>query len=360
MIEPGTSDASLFDRITWRDPVTGMVLVPQVVARTPAGVPLSGALRVPGTDVGYPIVDCVARLTPELAHRYKEWLTVLGLRPPDVDRSRGIQMESTVESFGWQWTWNSRMRSDADLHARVVEKFDVPDGYYRDKLVADMGAGAGDQSRYLLDHGAYVVSVDLSAAIEVVAAKLRMNSRWFGVQADITNLPLMADQFDCVYCEGVIQHTQDSLQAVRELARVVKEGGEVLAAHYVLERPRSGWERAKRSLSGGIYRFVRGRLSGLEQFKLLLVTGNLAAMAHVPVLGWFVRKAGLALRYDLMPDFKTTWTNTYDYFGSHSYQRFMTAGEFVSLFREQCSMAISYESVGNVRARKPRSAREPS
>jgi hypothetical protein len=73
---------TLFDCIAWRDPVTGRRLEPRVTARTPAGVPICGALVVSGTSVAYPIVDCVARLTPELAQRYASWLEPMGLRPP--------------------------------------------------------------------------------------------------------------------------------------------------------------------------------------------------------------------------------------------------------------------------------------
>jgi ubiquinone/menaquinone biosynthesis C-methylase UbiE len=347
------SDAPVFDQIAWRDPVSGARLVPQVAARTPAGVPISGALRVEGTSHGYPIFDCIARVTPELAQRHSRWLEPLGLVPPlSASGATDFQPEETVESFGWQWTWNSQMRTDVDLEMRVAHKFGVDPGFYAGKLVADMGAGAGDQSAYLVRQGARVVSVDLSAAIEVVARKLRMNSTWFGVQADITRLPFAAAAFDCIYCEGVIQHTRDSALAVRELARVARPGGHVLAAHYVRTVPAASWARMKRRVSQGLYERVRTRLSRMERFKLLLLTGNLAALSYVPLVGALVRRSGLALRYDLMPGFKTTWTNTFDYYGNHSFQRFMSRDEFAALFAGADGMIVERENEGNIRARK--------
>jgi ubiquinone/menaquinone biosynthesis C-methylase UbiE len=348
----GSGISSVFDSIEWRDPLSGARLIPIVSARTPAGVPICGALRIEGTNAGYPIVDCVARLTPELAWRYSSWLEQLGLSPPNTGKGGGFQLEASVESFGWQWTWNSEMRSEADLRMRVADKFGVVPEFFRGKLVADMGAGAGDQSRYLLKQGARVISFDLSAAIEAVSAKLRMNKDWFGVQGDITCLPLADQQFDCVYCEGVIQHTRDSPLAVRELSRVVRAGGAVLAAHYVRTEPTTRYGRLKRKFSLGTYEFVRKRLSGMERFKLLLVTGNLAALSYVPLLGILVRKFGLALYYDLMPEFRTTWTNTYDYYGNHSYQRFMTSAQFADLFAQVQGMSVQYEREGNLRAVK--------
>jgi SAM-dependent methyltransferase len=248
------------------------------------------------------------------------------------------------------------MRSEADLRVRVAEKFGVTPEYFSGKLVADMGAGAGDQSRFLLQQGAWVVSVDLSLAIEVVAAKLRMHGAWFGVQGDITRLPFEPGQFDCVYCEGVIQHTRDSGAAVRELCRVVSEGGDVLAAHYLRTAPATLWGRLKRSISLPLYESVRARLSRLDNFKRLFVTGILAALSYVPLVGWVVRRLGLALYYELMPDFKTTWTNTHDYYGGHAYQRFLTSKEFRDLFGAVSHMTISYELNGNVRASKSRAS----
>ncbi len=341
---------SLFDRISWRDPISGLPLEPIVQARTPAGVPISGALKIAGTSNGYPIVDCVARLTPELAYKYRDWLTPLKLEPPTCQSF--FQEESTVDSFGWQWTWNSNMRSDRDLQIRVAEKFQFKPDDFKGKVVLDAGAGAGDQSRYLLQQGAQVVSVDLSSAIEVVARKLRMNPCWMGVQGDVTSLPLKDEQFDVVYCEGVIQHTQDSSQTIRELCRLVKVDGYMLASHYVRTEVKSAYKRLKRKLTRGWYNFLRNRFSRMDRFKLLLMTGNLAAWSYIPILGWFFRRSGIAMYYKLMPDFKTTWTNTFDYYGNHTYQRFISPRTFWDYFEGIENIELTFKSTGIVVAHK--------
>ena len=341
----------LFDRIRWRDPVSGSGLEPVVLARTPAGVPISGALRISGTDYGYPIVDSVVRLTPELAHRHAEWLEPFHLRPPNIS-DRALQEQSTVESFGFQWTWIGNMRSEADLRMRVAERFGLTPEDFGGKLVLDAGAGAGDQSRYMHAHGAEVVSVDLSSAIEVVATKMRMCSAWVGVQGDVTVLPFTDAQFDIVYCEGVIQHTRDSVATVRELVRVVKPESRILATHYVRPAAKTPIQRLKRKVTLGYYEALRQRLSSLDQYKRLLVTGNLAALAYVPLLGRVLRATGTALLYDLTPEFRTTWTNTYDYYGGHAYQRFITAEEFVGYFERAGGVEVERTSTGVVRARK--------
>jgi ubiquinone/menaquinone biosynthesis C-methylase UbiE len=228
-----------------------------------------------------------------------------------------FQPESTVESFGFQWTFNSAMRSETDLRWRVAERFNVQPDAFTGKLVLDAGTGTGDQSRFIEAQGAQVVSVDLSSAIDVAAKKLRLRSGWVGVQGDITAPPFSDRQFDIVYCEGVIQHTHDSALTVKELCRVLKEGGIVFATHYgkakrLLGRVRIAWNVA-----------LRRRLSCIERYKLLLLTGNLAALSYIPLLGKLLMLSTVSYS-DLMPDFKTTWTNTFDGYGNHSYQRVIT------------------------------------
>jgi len=337
---------TLFDRVSWRDPMSGAPMTPIITARTPAGVPIHGALRIGDTGYGYPIVDSVVRATPELARRYASWLEPFGLQPPP-EREGAFQTEDTVESFGFQWSWNAAMRSEADLQWRVAERFQVQADDFSGKLVLDAGAGAGDQTRWMAGRGASVVSVDLSAAIEVVARKMRMNGQWVGVQGDITALPFDGGQFDLVYCEGVIQHTRDSALTVRELLRVLRGEGRILASHYTAARSFLGRMRI------GSLVALRNRLSRMDRYKLLFVTGILSGLAYVPVLGFFLRRSGAAIHHGLMPDFKSTWTNTFDLYGNHAFQRVLPAETFWSYFDASgAERIVSDAAAGVVVARK--------
>ncbi|MGA7992933.1 MAG: class I SAM-dependent methyltransferase [Thermoanaerobaculia bacterium] len=325
------TEGSLFDEIEWRDPASGRRLEPVISARTPAGVPLSGALRVEGSRTGYPIVDAVARLTPQLAARHSAWLEPLGLEPAGASEvpSCAFQEAGSVDSFGFQWSWNSAMRSEGDLRWRVAERFGMSEADFLGRLVLDAGAGAGDQSAWLLGRGASVVSVDLSEAIDVVAAKLRMSSRWFGVQGDVTRLPLPERRFDVVYCEGVLQHTRNSALAVAELGRVLRPGGTLLASHYAVPTSFRGRMRFT------VVESLRSGVHGWERYKLLWFAGALSVLAYVPLLGWVVRRSGLAQFHAPTPEFRTTWTNTYDALGGHTFQRHATESEFRSYFERE-------------------------
>lgn len=337
---------ALFDRLSWRDPLSGLPLEPIVSARAPSGVPICGALRVAGTDTGYPIVDCIARVTPELAQRYAEWLKPFGLKPAGSSTTEDFQAEGTVDSFGFQWTWNAAMRSEEDLRWRVASRFKLSAADFAGKLVLDAGSGAGDQSRWLLDQDAEVVSIDLSSAIEVVARKLRLRPGWVGVQGDVTMLPFADGLFGLSYCEGVIQHTRDSARTVRELHRVLKPGGLILATHYGKATKLLG------KLRSANIDALRKSLSRLDRYKLLWITGNIAALSYVPLLGKLLRLTGTAIYSDLMPDYKTTWTNTFDTYGNHAYQRHITPEEFWQYFRDAGNLERVFSEGTVVLARK--------
>jgi ubiquinone/menaquinone biosynthesis C-methylase UbiE len=340
-----TGTAPLFDQLALTDPVTGRRLQAIVTARTPAGVPINGALRAEGSDVGYPIVDCIARLTPELAHRYAQWLEPFGLRPPELG-SASFQPEETVDSFGFQWNWNANMRSEADLRWRIASRFGVDGDLFDGKLVLDAGSGAGDQTAWMHRHGASVVSIDLSSAIGVAAAKMRLHPNWVGIQGDVTRLPFGAATFDVVYCEGVIQHTRDSAGAVRELLRVLRSGGTILATHYVAPMRLRG--RLRKAYTDRI----RGRTSRMDRYRLLMLTGVIAAASYVPGLRWLIRRSGTAQYDQLMPDFKTTWTNTFDWYGTHAFQRLIPTETFWRYFDDVAGVEKQFVAPGVIRARK--------
>ncbi len=140
-------------------------------------------------------------------------------------------------------------------------------------------------------------------------------------------LPVASGQMDVVYCEGVLPFTRDASLAVEELCRVTLDGGLLLATHY--STPRNAL--ASRLRHGAVTR-LRSRLSRMDRYTLLWAAGNLAALAYVPIVKRAIRKIGIAPYSDAMPDFKTTWTNTFDTYGDHAYQRYVSEEEFWGYF----------------------------
>jgi len=98
----------------------------------------------------------------------------------------------------------------------------------RGKRVLEIGVGAGTDFLNWVRAGARVWGVDLSAeAVEHARRRLAV----YGLeaeevqQADCESLPYPDEHFDVVYSWGVIHHTPDSQQALREIVRVCRVGG---------------------------------------------------------------------------------------------------------------------------------------
>ncbi|HWL36669.1 MAG TPA: methyltransferase domain-containing protein [Frankiaceae bacterium] len=99
--------------------------------------------------------------------------------------------------------------------------------------VLEVGCGLGADARELAERvlpAGEVVAIDLSKAM-VEAARERHDERLpvtYDV-ADVTALPYDDASFDVVRIERVLQHVPDAALACREIARVLKPGGRVLA-----------------------------------------------------------------------------------------------------------------------------------
>lgn len=350
-------EKTLFNLIDWVDPIDKTPLRMEVLLEDQYGKPLYGALVKQNGKEAYPIIDGVVLATSEFAAEQRGWLKKMGYEVPYEKNADPFQTSETVGSFGFQWNWDAEPRTEEDLTWRVAERYDLNKDFYKDKIILDAGCGAGDQTKWMHKCQAKaVVSIDLSDAIFVTEKKMRENTNFVAIRGDLTNLPISENFFDFVYCEGVIQHTQNSKNTVLELTRVLKMDGDICATHYGYLPPiMSGFKPFFRRVIDTIFFYKRReRLSKWNQDKLFLYCGVLAWMAHLPILGYFVRKSRLAIHNPRMMNFKATWCNTYDCYGTHTYQREISSDEFRSLFdfKEGYKMNLLFEKESALHLKK--------
>lgn len=102
------------------------------------------------------------------------------------------------------------------------------------RRVLNAGCGTGSMSLRLLDRGYDVTSLDASEpSVQQLAARveeLYPDHSPPVMVGDICNLPFADAEFDGVVCGEVLEHLDDDRAAVREIARVLRPGGALVAS----------------------------------------------------------------------------------------------------------------------------------
>ena len=167
---------------------------------------IRGHLVCEACHAKYPIINSIPRIVPnQLLYVEKK----------------------TSDSFGCAWKHYGRQLSN-NLNAEflsLVRPWKESD--FKDKVVLDVGCGAGRLSRLAASYGAkYVVSVDLSGAVDEALELSKDYSNIRFLQASLFNLPLKI-KFDLIFSLGVLHHTPSPFSGFKSVLKSLKVGGEI-------------------------------------------------------------------------------------------------------------------------------------
>jgi SAM-dependent methyltransferase len=152
---------------------------------------------------------------------------------------RFVPSDMYASSFGLQWNTFRKTQLDSYTGASISRdrltrmmggRLDVGG-----RKVLEAGCGAGRFTELFLREGAAVFAADISSAVEANYENCRHlvdGANYFVCQADIRALPLYPEQFEIVFCAGVIQHTPDPEETINALCRYVAPGGMLVIDHY--------------------------------------------------------------------------------------------------------------------------------
>ena len=106
----------------------------------------------------------------------------------------------------------------------------LPDSNIAGRLILDDGCSIGEISRGLIDRGARLVCLDVSARSLRRCRQINPEAQTF--HGDALALPFADESFDHTISIGVLHHTPDCRRGFAELARVTRPGGAMIVFLY--------------------------------------------------------------------------------------------------------------------------------
>jgi SAM-dependent methyltransferase len=228
--------------------------------------------------------------------------------------------DSYAASFGRQWNRYDVMRPEED-EATFRVKTGVSASDLAGRLVLDAGCGGGRYARVVGGHGARVIGVDLSAAVEKAAALCAGLPDVAIVQADLLDLPIAEGSFDLVYSIGVLHHTPDPRGAFHQIARRVKPGGRLAVWLYRRNTTPQEW------LNTGL----RAVTTRLPSRVLEPLCAGLGTLGGIPLLNRTLNKLA---NFSNHPDWTLRVCDNFDWYAPR-YQSHHTPAELKRWFDEE-------------------------
>jgi SAM-dependent methyltransferase len=148
------------------------------------------------------------------------------------DRDEPFRLDNPL-FVQWEYASEERLAKRNAAYSRLVQGVSAEDAAYEavaevsPARVLEVGCGTGVfAERVVRGVGAEVVALDISARMAELTAARDIDAR----VGDVQSLPFDDGSFDCAVANWVLYHVPDVDLAVRELHRVLRPGGRLVAA----------------------------------------------------------------------------------------------------------------------------------
>jgi len=259
---------------------------------------------------------------------------------------RFVDAEFYSKSFGYEWKKWSKVQYEDQNIGRPLEGFTdkmfnmstgFKDNDIKGKMIVEFGCGGGRYMDVVLRKGGIAIGIDLSIAVEPAKENLSHFENVLIVQGDVLNSPFKENVFDNGYSIGVLHHTPNPGNGLKELFRTIKKGGEGTCLVY----ENKGWYGTKsikryRKIINGT-RFIFGNSIALiySHVSARTLYYIMPAINKIPKLGHRIVRIleTNVLVVNKLPDLKWRILDTFDAITPH-YASTHTGEEVESWFKE--------------------------
>ena len=168
------------------------------------------------------------------------------------NKGKNIYIDNKKNNFkkNFEFQWNKFPLTQLDSHTglplskeRFTKSSDWQLANLKDKIVIEIGSGAGRFTEILSNAGSYVISIEISDAI-FVNYKNNKSDKIIFIKSSLYDLQFLNGLFDYVLCYGVAQHTPNIFKTYQACYDFCKIGGKISIDHYLktyLPSPKYLW-----------------------------------------------------------------------------------------------------------------------
>ncbi len=181
-------------------------------------------------------VDHIGRLI-ELGQAFRKTITPYPINLKETQEGEGTLEKATSGLYSTLWKGFTTEELTNESYRLMTNRLgeEIVEESIRGKEVLDMGCGSGRYSLALAQVGAAKVSaIDLEEKSFCVsrdyAREHQLDVTFY--EGNFLTLPFEDNQFDFVFCNGVLHHSASTEKGLSEIARVLKDSGKAFLYLY--------------------------------------------------------------------------------------------------------------------------------
>ena len=145
--------------------------------------------------------------------------------------------ENYSKNFELQWKEFPLTQFDSSTgfpltRNRLLESSNWHFNEIKDKLIIELGSGAGRFTEIFRSAKSFLISVEMSDAV-FINAKNNDSNKIIFIKSSLYDLKFLNSLFDYVFCYGVAQHTPNILKTYRSLYNFGKKKSKISIDHYL-------------------------------------------------------------------------------------------------------------------------------